>query len=183
MISKLTLSLVAALALAASARVASAQFGGGIGGGSIGGNIAGSIGANSIPMSGGAFPMPGFYPVDTTTAPQRFRELTLVGRIPADKEKLPEGARLIRLRVNGKDVTMTLDTEQASADLTFDPNQRYARELYRAVLTKRVAVAGEASLRDQIVWSAEHGQPFQVQGYVFNFMSPLMVVKEVRQAR
>ncbi|MGH7949576.1 MAG: hypothetical protein ACREQF_10150, partial [Candidatus Binataceae bacterium] len=81
--------------------------------------------------------MPGFYPVDTTSATQRFRDLQLIGRVPADKDKLPQGARLIRLRVNGKDVTMTLDTEESSADLTFDPNQRFARELYHAVLTKR----------------------------------------------
>jgi hypothetical protein len=175
------ISLVTVFLLAVIAPAAPAQQGGG--GGFGAGNFGGSFGANSVPMSGGSFPMPGFYPADTTTAPQRFRELTVVGKIPADEKKLPDGARLVRLRVNGREVSMALDSEERSADLTFEPHQRYARELYHAILTKRVEVTGDASLRDRIVWSAEHNQPVEIQGYVFNFQSPYMVVKAVGPPR
>ena len=112
-------------------------------------------------------------------APQRFRDLTVVGAVGLKESDLPAGAKIVRLRVDGRDVFMRLDTELNGADLQFDPNAGYARDLYRSILTKRIEVVGQQGLRDQIMASADKAQPIKVEGYVFDRTSPFLVVKSV----
>jgi hypothetical protein len=111
--------------------------------------------------------------------PQQFRNLNLVGDVGLKESDLPPGAKIVRLRVDGHDVFMRLDTELSSAELQFDPNAGYARDLYRSILTKRIEVVGQQELRDQIMASADKAQPIKVQGYVFDRTSPFLVVKSV----
>jgi len=112
-------------------------------------------------------------------APQRFRDLTVVGAVGFKESDFPAGAKIVHLRVDGRDVYMRLDTELSDVELQFDPNASYARDLYRAILTKRIEVVGQQDLRDQIMASADKSQPIKVQGYVFDRTSPFLVVKSV----
>ncbi len=118
-------------------------------------------------------------PTPRERAPQRFRDLTVVGDVGLKESDLPAGATIVRLRVDGHDVFMRLDTELNGADLQFDPNAGYARDLYRSILTKRIEVVGQQDLRDRIMASADKAQPIKVQGYVFDRTSPFFVVKSV----
>src|SRR5579863_7777884 len=96
--------------------------GGGVGGAGVGGGgIGGGFSAHGItPMAGTA---PGFMMNSVLISPrlseQRYRDLKVAGRVPVDESKLPPGARVIRLHVNGVDVPMRLDTENASSELEF----------------------------------------------------------------
>ncbi len=112
-------------------------------------------------------------------APQRFRDLTVVGDVGLKESDFPAGAKIVHLRVDGHDVYMRLDTELHDVELQFDPNAEYARDLYRAILTKRIEVVGQQDLRDQIMASADKAQPIKVRGYVFDRTSPFLVVKSV----
>ena len=85
----------------------------------------------------------------------------------------------MRLRVDGHDVYMRLDTELTTPSCSSIRTRSYARDLYRAILTKRIEVVGQQDLRDQIMASADKSQPIKVQGYVFDRTSPFLVVKSV----
>ncbi len=114
-------------------------------------------------------------------APQRFRDLNLAGRVGVDPAKLPPEAKIVRLRLDGRIIPMRLDTELASAELQFEPDSNYGRELYRAILTKQVAVVGAAPLRDALQAAADKSAQAEVEGYVFNLTSPYLVLKAVKQ--
>lgn len=118
-------------------------------------------------------------PTPRERAPQRFRDLTVVGAVGLKESDLPAGATIVRLRVDGRNIFMRLDTELNGPDLQFDPNAGYARDLYRAILTKRIEVVGQQGLREQIIASADKAQPIKVEGYVFDRTSPFLVVKSV----
>lgn len=117
-------------------------------------------------------PMPGM-------PPQQFRNLNVAGDVGLKESDFPAGSKIVHLRVDGHDVYMRLDTELHDAELQFDPNAGYARDLYRAILTKRIEVVGQQDLRDQIMASADKAQPIKVRGYVFDRTSPFLVVKSV----
>lgn len=121
---------------------------------------------------GMVFPTPG-------QSPQRFRNLNVVGDVGLKESDLPPGSKIVRLRVDGQDVYMRLDTELSTAEMQFDPNAGYARDLYRAILTKRIEVVGKQDLRDEIIASAGKARPLKVEGYVFDRTSPYLVVKSV----
>ena len=172
-----------AFALAGVA-TASAFPGGGIGGGGggiSGGGFAGGgvhpgeIGGITGPVSIGVPFRPGF-----DMMPQRFRDLNVTGRVGVKAGSQPLHSTMIRLSLDGHEIPMQLDTERQSAELQFNPDDTYARDLYRSILTKRVEVVGQENLRDQIAEAAEQSKPLQVEGYVFDTTSPYLVVKSVK---
>jgi hypothetical protein len=112
---------------------------------------------------------------------QRFRDLTVVGQVGIDESKLPPNAVIVHLRLDGRDIPMRLDTELHSAELQFDPQADYGRELYHSILTKRVEVVGEQALRDQVSAAAQQSSALQIEGYVFHRSSPYLVLKSVRR--
>jgi hypothetical protein len=152
---------------------------GGIGGG-VHGNVTGGFNGGGIGSSGGIMinPVPNL-------AVQEMRELRLAGQVPANPDRLPSGARIIQLKVNGQTVPMALDSELGGGQLEFNPGNQYGEELYHAMLTKQIAVVGDSKLRDQIVQaaSANGTQALEVQGWVFNRMTPYFVVKSVQAAK
>jgi hypothetical protein len=171
-------ALAIGLALA-SAPAAWAFPGGGVGGvgaaGGIGGFSAPSIGSvtgGNISVVNGLGP--------TFRMPERFRELKVVGQIGSNRMVVPPNATMVRLRLDGQEIPMQLDTELHSAELQFNPNADYARDLYRSILTKRIEVVGQPELRDQIAAAAAEKKPVQIEGYVFDRDSPYMVVKSVK---
>jgi hypothetical protein len=144
--------------------------GGGVHAGGLGG-ITGpvSVGVPFIPTSGGSSAM----------SPQRFRDLNVTGRVGVKPGSQPLHSTTIRLTLDGHEIPMQLDTELQSAELQFNPDDTYARDLYRSILTKRVEVVGRQNLRDQIAEAAEQSKPLQIEGYVFDRTSPYLVVKSV----
>ena len=173
----LTIAMVLAAVATASA-FPGAGGGGGFGGGGIGG--AG--------FSGGGFGLggaPGVSPGvsglgPTFIMPQRFRDLNVVGRVGIDPSKQPPNATIIQLRLDGREIPMRLDTETQGAQLEFDPNDAYARDLYRSITTKRVEVVGQPELRNEVAQAADQTRPLQIEGYVFDRTSPYFVLKSVK---
>jgi hypothetical protein len=153
---------------------------GAIGAAGVHGNPAGGfVGVNGGQLGGiGVMAVPNL-------AVQEMRELKLAGQVPANPDRLPSGARIVQLRVNGQMVPMALDSELGGSDLEFNPGNRKAEDLYHALLTKQVAVIGDEKLRNQIVQAAsENGtQALEIQGYVFNQTTPYFVVKSVEAAK
>jgi len=148
---------------------------------SIGGlPIAGGLAGLSVGGLGSvtAVNVNSFMP-DGTMPPQRFRDLKVVGRVTAPGAEAPKGSRLVRLYVSGRVIPLAIDNETASAVLEFGPNQRYAKDLYDAILTKRITVVGDDFSRTRIVDAAASQKPIVVEGYVFDRMSPYMVLKSV----
>ena len=171
-----TLTIVLTSVASASA-FPGAGGGGGFGGGGMGGVSVGSIGS----LGGGGAPgmggPGGLGP--TFTMPQRFRDLNVVGRVGIDPSKQPPDATIVQLRLDGQEIPMRLDTETQGADLVFNPNDAYARDLYRSITTKRVEVVGQQNLRDEVAQAAEQSRPLQIEGYVFDRTSPYFVLKAV----
>ncbi len=165
----------------AGVATASAFPGGGVGVGA--GGFAGSgVSPGSVSLSGSA--VPGLSPANGLAPlfamPQRFRDLNVVGKVGIKPTSLPPNATVVRLRLDGQEIPMRLDTELQTAELQFDPNAGYARDLYRSILTKRIEIVGQQSLRDQIAQAAAESKPLQVEGYVFDRTSPYFVVKSVK---
>ena len=181
--------LSAAIAIGVSVSMPGASaLGAGIGGIGAGGFSGGGIGAaaaHSIPGIPGGLPVNTMILETPRRSPERFRDLKLAGQIPAYPDTLPKGARIVRLRVNGMLIPMALDTEQGSADLQFDPTNDYARELYRSIFSKRIEVVGDANMRDRIVQTASNptAHALEVEGYVFDRMSPYLVLRSVSDAK
>jgi hypothetical protein len=151
--------------------------------GPVGGGFGPSAGGPPQITSGtGGFGMQNIL-ISPRLSEQRYRDLKVVGRVPVDPNKLPAGARIVRLRVNEQEIAMRLDTETSGGELEFLPDEEMARDLYRSILTKRIEVVGDAGLRDRIVAAAGTTQAIEVEGYVFDRMSPYLVVKRVEIAK
>ena len=177
------LAIASILALAATAMAFPGGGVGGIGGGGFGGGVPGG-GHGSAPSFGlGGAPTsnPGISGLNPVyIMPQRFRDLNVVGRVGEPESRKGGHDTIVRLRLDGRDIEMRLDTELHSGRLQFDPNEDYGRDLYQSILTKRVEVVGSQDLRDQIARAAEESKPLQVEGYVFDRTSPYLVVKSVK---
>ena len=172
----LTVVLVLAGVAAASA-FPGAGAGSGFGGAGVSGVSVGSIGSlggAGVPGMGGPG---GLGP--TFTMPQRFRELNVVGQVGIDPSKQPPNATIVFLRLDGREIPMRLDTETRSGELEFNPDDAYARDLYRSITTKRVEVVGQQDLRNQIARAADESKGLQIEGYVFDKTSPYFVIKSV----
>lgn len=154
--------------------------GGGLGAGGVsgGGFAGGGVHAGALGITGPAIGFP--YRPGFEMMPQRFRDLNVTGRVGVKPGSQPLHSTMIRLSLDGHEIPMQLDTERQSADLQFNPDESYARDLYRSILTKRVEVVGQENLRDQIAEAAEQSKPLQIEGYVFDRSSPYLVVKSVK---
>ena len=180
---RIGLAIAFALAGVATARAfpgGAVGGGGGFGGGGMsGGGFAGggvhAGGLGGMPGSIGFPFIPGF-----EMMPQRFRDLNVTGMVGVKPGSQPLHSTTIRLTLDGHEIPMQLDTELQSAELQFNPDDSYARDLYRSILTKRVEVVGQENLRDQIAEAAEQSKPLQIEGYVFDKSSPYLVVKSVK---
>jgi hypothetical protein len=151
---------------------------GGIGGGA-GGGMGGFGGIGGAHIGAGGFSAPSLPNMNSPTYTEHFRELNLAGQVPAIPAKLPSGARIVQLNVNGQMVPMAIDTEMGSGEVQFSPGYALTAELYHAVLTRRVEVVGDSELRDRILEAAGKNEPIEVEGYVFNSSTPYLVLRSV----
>ncbi len=154
-------------------------------------NVAGlSLGSlpglsGGIPITGGAMPTLGvnMFQPSMWTAPQRYRDLKVAGRPASAGSQVPPGSRMVRLNLEGEDLPMAIDTETSTADIHFAADEQYARELYRAVLSKRVRVIADDFTTARIRRAVDNKAPITIEGYVFDRMSPYLVVRSVEAAR
>jgi hypothetical protein len=149
-----------------------------IGGGVGGINVGAPSGLQVNPGSNLNLGPPPVFNIQRT--PGRFRDLNLAGQVGIDLTKLPPDAKIVRLYLDGREIPMRLDTELHSGTLVFEPEPSYGRDLYRAVLSKRVEVVGAPQLRDALRDAAANRAQTQVEGYVFNLSSPYLVLKSVK---
>jgi hypothetical protein len=179
-----TAALTTAFILVGAIHAHAFQAGGlSVSGGSMtaGAPVAGSMSGMSARSIGGGLPVNSAGPMSPIRVmPQRFREMTVVGQVGVDPAKLPSSATIIRLRLDGREIPMRLDTEMHGAAIQFDPHAGYASELYRSVLSKQVEVVGEQALRDDIADAADHSKSMRIEGYVFDPASPYFVVKSAQ---
>jgi hypothetical protein len=186
MMRKAMTTFVAAAAMVALGSVSNAAAFGGAGGSVGGAGFGGISGAPALSSAPGLSLGASMFVYSNGAAPQRFRELNMAGRVPADPLKLPKDAKIVTLRVNGQMISMALDAEAFRGELRFDPGSDYGRELYRSVLTKPIEVVGSADLRNQIAQAAANppaSKPIQIDGYVFDRLSPYLVLRSVSAAQ
>jgi hypothetical protein len=198
-------SLASALALTAT--VASAAGPGGVGGVSGIGSI-GAIGAMSsigaIHMGAGSLPHMGagsslhmggsigggmttgsiaFFPFPTND-PHHYHEIKLIGRLAKDESGLTIDQQIVRMRVNGQSIPMSINGDAISSTLQFDQGDELGQTLYRLILSKQLEVVGDAKLRSQLAEDAASTPPKQVlvDGYVYDRMTPYLVLVSVHDA-
>ncbi len=147
--------------------------------GGVGGVGTGAI--RSVP--GGAGPSNIFEP-SNVMSPQRYRDLKASGYMESPGGKLPPDFRILRFRVNGKIIPMLLGPESTTPPkLIFGPDDIYARRLFQAILHKQITVIGDEFMRERILRAARLKVPVEVEGYVFDSLSPYMILRSVTPLR
>ena len=193
-------SLVSAFVLTAT--MAGAAGPGGVGGvGSIGGGFGGmgaigamrpigSININAAALSRGGGRLGGmttgsipFFPFPTND-PHHYHEIKLIGRLAKDESGLTIDQQIVRMRVNGRSIPMSINGDAISSTLQFDQGDELGQTLYRLILSKQLEVVGDAKLRSQIAEDAAAIPPKQVlvDGYVYDRMTPYLVLVSVHDA-
>src|SRR5207302_1516396 len=119
-----------------------------------------------------------FFAPDVTRSPQRFQELKLSVSGKVATGLLPPEAKIVRLRVDGRDIPMMLDPEVYTGDVEFG-SQAYARQLYDSILTRPIDVIGDEFMLTRIKQAADAEKPLPVSGYVWNPDAPYIVEKSI----
>lgn len=191
--------LAAALAFAMTATMAAAAGpgGGGVGGGGVGGmhgiGAIGSIGAinmSGIRFGGGGGRTGGIGGSMTngpfpTNEPEHYHEIKLVGRLAKDESGLTIDQQIVRMRVDGRTIPMAIDGDSMSNSLQLDQGDELGQDLYRLILSRQLEVVGDQKLRTQIANAAanpENSKPIQVDGFVYDRMTPYLVLVSVGNA-
>ncbi len=202
MIGKAMSGLAAALAFAVTATVAVAGPGGGGSFGGMGGSSMGSMGAMNpgafsinlaaIPRIGGRrgsisgnggmgtlqnFPFP-------TNDPNHYHEIKLIGRLAPDESGLTVDQQIVRMRVDGREIPMSINGDATSNNLQLDQGDELGQVLYRLILSKQLQVVGSQKLRTEIAnaAAANPSKPIQVDGFVYDRMTPYLVLVSVGDA-
>lgn len=186
----------AAFVLTATVAVAAGPGGGGgFGGGSIGsmGSFSmspmGSMNIRGINLPrGGGSPgamsgsMP-FFPFPTND-PRHYHEIKLIGRLAKDPSGLTIDQQIVRMRVDGHSIPMSINGDAISSTLQFDQGDELGQVLYRLILSKELEVVGDQKLRTQIAEDAAANPPKQVlvDGFVYDRVTPYLVLVSVHDA-
>jgi hypothetical protein len=195
----IAVSSALAFALAATVAVAAGPGGGG-GVGGFGGSI-GSMGSfamspmGSMNVRGIALPRGGggssgamsgampFFPFPTND-PRHYHEIKLIGRLAKDQSGLTIDQQIVRMRVDGHSIPMSINGDAISATLQFDQGDELGQVLYRLILSKELEVVGDPKLRTQIAEDAAANPPKQVlvDGFVYDRVTPYLVLVSVHDA-
>jgi len=204
-------SLASAIALSATVAGAAGPAGaGGVGGAGVGGasGLSGLSGLSSLSgLSGmswtGAVNVPAitlpngskggsagrqngtltFFPFPTND-PNHYHEIKLIGRLAKDESGLAIDQQIVRMRVDGHSIPMSINGDVISNTLQFDQGDELGQTLYRLILSKPLEVVGDAKLRSQIADDAAANPPKQilVDGFVYDRMTPYLVLVSVHDA-
>jgi hypothetical protein len=131
----------------------------------------------------GQFPMSAMSEEGSQKARLGYPDLKLSGRIGVDPSKIPAGAQVVQLRLDGTLYPMVVESSSLSGGDLQQRGYITTKELYRSALQKELTVVGNSDLRRQIASSGSGGQPMEVEGYVFNRVSPYFVVRSVTVAQ
>lgn len=186
------IAVSSALAFALTATVAiAAGPGGGGGGGGYGNFSMGSLGSMNLaglPRGGGGSTttMSGsipFFPFPTND-PRHYHEIKLIGRLAKDQSGLTIDQQIVRMRVDGHSIPMSINGDAISATLQFDQGDELGQVLYRLILSKELEVVGDPKLRTQIAEDAAANPPKQVlvDGFVYDRVTPYLVLVSVHDA-
>jgi len=199
MIGKTMAGFAAALTLAATAARAAGPGGAGGGMGGIGG--IGGIGAMGIrgfafnppaistggkgstagtgPMTYGMQPLT--FPIND---PNHYHEIKLVGRFAKDESGLTIDQQIVRMRVDGRTIPMSINGDDMCNSLQLDQGDELGQNLYRLILSRQLQVVGDQKLRTQIAnaAAANSSKPIQVDGFVYDRTTPYLVLVSVGDA-
>ncbi len=187
---KIVLAATAFAALALLAAPAGAQVH--VGGIGLTGGLGG-LGSGFNPYPGGAppnisgslgqFPMSAMSEEGSQKARLGYPDLKLSGRVGVDPAKIPPGAQVVQLRLDGELYPMVVDTSSLSGGQLEQRGYITTKEMYRSALQKQLVLVGNPDLRRQIASASASHQPIEVDGYVFNRVSPYFVVRSITVAQ
>ena len=119
-----------------------------------------------------------------TNDPNHYHEIKIVGRLAKDESGFAIDRQIVRMRVDGRDIPMSIDGDAMSDSLQFDQGDELGQNLYRLILSKRLEVVGDQKLRAQIAnaAAASPSKPVVVDGFVYDRMTPYLVLVSVGDA-
>jgi hypothetical protein len=119
-----------------------------------------------------------------TNDPNHYHEIKIVGRLAKDESGFSIDRQIVRMRVDGRDIPMSIDGDAMSDSLQFDQGDELGQNLYRLILSKRLEVVGDQKLRAQIAnaAAASPSKPLVVDGFVYDRKTPYLVLVSVGDA-
>jgi hypothetical protein len=117
-----------------------------------------------------------------TNDPNHYHEIKLVGRLAKEESGLTIDRQIVRMRVDGREFPMSIDGDAMSDSLQFDQGDELGQTLYRLILSKQLEVVGDPKLRTQIANAANSSKPVVVDGFVYDRVTPYLVLVSVGDA-
>ena len=119
-----------------------------------------------------------------TNDPNHYHEIKIIGRLAKDESGLSIDRQIVRMRVDGRDIPMSINGDAMSDSLQLDQGDELGQILYRLILSKRLEVVGDQKLRTQIAnaAAANPSKPVVVDGFVYDRMTPYLVLVSVGDA-
>jgi hypothetical protein len=116
--------------------------------------------------------------------PNHYHEIKIVGRLAKDESGFTIDRQIVRMRVDGRDIPMSINGDAMSDSLQLDQGDELGQDLYRLILSKRLEVVGDQKLRAQIAAAAaaNPSKPVVVDGFVYDRMTPYLVLVSVGDA-
>jgi hypothetical protein len=194
MIGKAVVGSAAAIALAVTASVGAAAGGGMNFGGMSGGNMhSGAMGMSTISNRARRIPRIGSTgPVTSslqllpfpTNDPNHYHEIKLIGRFGKDESGLTIDQQVVRIRLDGQTIPMSINGDAMSNSLQFDQGDELGQNLYRLILSKQLEVVGDRKLCAQVADAAAANSSKQIllDGFVYDRMTPYLVLVSVEDA-
>ena len=107
----------------------------------------------------------------------------MIGRFAQDESGLRMDQQIVRMRVDGREIPMSIDGDAMSNSLQFDQGDELGQILYRLILGRQLEVVGDQKLRTQIANAAANpSKPMLVDGFVYDRMTPYLVLVSVGDA-
>jgi hypothetical protein len=119
-----------------------------------------------------------------TNDPDHYHEIKIIGRLAKDESGFTIDRQIVRMRVDGRDIPMSINGDAMSDSLQLDQGDELGQDLYRLILSKRLEVVGDQKLRTQIAAAAaaNPSKPVVVDGFVYDRMTPYLVLVSVGDA-
>jgi hypothetical protein len=119
-----------------------------------------------------------------TNDPYHYHEIKIVGRLAKDESGFTIDRQIVRMRVDGREIPMSIDGNAMSDSLQFDQGDELGQTLYHLILSKRLEVVGDQKLRTQLASAAaaNPSKPVVVDGFVYDRVTPYLVLVSVGDA-
>lgn len=119
-----------------------------------------------------------------TNDPNHYHKIRLIGRLAKDESGLTIDQQVVRMRVDGRSIPMSVNGDVISQSLQFDQGDELGQVLYRLILSKQLEVVGDPKLRNRIAEEAAARPPKQVMvdGFVCDRVTPYLVLVSVSDA-